>query len=127
MPALRITPSCSHVCVRTARLRRQRLEAELASKGATLEERQRAEAQLAARRAELQSCVAEVEREERERLALEQRIRAMESKAGGRGARAKVHCKACGECSTLRFHLVPTTLRLLLPTRPLNRSSILCT
>lgn len=63
---------------------RQRLEAELASRSATLEERQHAEAVLATQQAELQSYAAEVEREERERLALEQRIRAMESKVSGR-------------------------------------------
>jgi len=61
---------------------RQRLEAELASKTATLEERQHAAALLAAQQAELQAYAAEVEQEQQERLALEQRIRAMESKVG---------------------------------------------
>ncbi|KAL4436755.1 hypothetical protein ABPG75_003894 [Micractinium tetrahymenae] len=71
---------------------RRRLEAELASKSASLEERQHAEALLAAQQAELQAYAAEVEREQRERLALEQRIRAMESKVlrGGENLLDKV-------------------------------------
>ena len=60
---------------------RQRLESELASRSASLEERQHAAALLAAQQAELQAYAAEVEREQQERLQMEQRIRAMESKA----------------------------------------------
>ncbi|PSC70144.1 kinesin-ii motor [Micractinium conductrix] len=59
---------------------RQRLEAELASTTASLEERQHAASLLAAQQAELQAYAAEVEQEQAERLALEQRIRTMESK-----------------------------------------------
>lgn len=112
--------------------RRQRLEADLAGRSASLEERQHAAALLAVQQAELQArgvargqhagpirplglppcsaCLAvsvppepashppnpaqayaaEVEREQRERLALEQRIRAMESKVGG-AVRGGVH------------------------------------
>ena len=63
---------------------RQRLEAELASRSASLEDRQHAAALLAAQQAELQAYGAEVEREQQEQLAMEQRIRAMESKASWR-------------------------------------------
>ena len=66
-------------------LRRQRLEAELASRSASVEERQHAAALVAAQAAELQAYAAEVEREQQEQLLLEQRIRAMESKVWRRG------------------------------------------
>lgn len=66
---------------------RKRLEVEMAALAASQQERQHAEALLAAQLAELQAYAAEVEREQQERLLLEQRIRAMESQArrGGPG------------------------------------------
>ena len=58
----------------------QRLAAEAASLQASDGERQRITAALAAQQAEVSAVLAEVEAQQQERLQLEQRIRAMESK-----------------------------------------------
>ncbi|GAB4823122.1 hypothetical protein N2152v2_010168 [Parachlorella kessleri] len=70
----------------------QRLEAELAVKHASEEERQRAAQALEQRRSELQQYVAAAEQEQQEKLLLKQRIRAMESKVlrGGENLLDKV-------------------------------------
>lgn len=52
-------------------------------KHASEEEQARAAAALEQRRAELAQYVAQMEQEQQERLMLEQRIKAMESKVGG--------------------------------------------
>lgn len=70
----------------------QRLAAEAASLQASDGERQRITAALAAQQAEVSAVLAEVEAQQQERLQLEQRIRAMESKVirGGENLLSKV-------------------------------------